>query len=339
MKVPNWIIAAFLAVTVAGASNAAAQGRSVVPPASPMEAKLVIPDTKLLPGVPFEMWIEVRNPSDATVGVGLCADMIVRPEGGEPFTISFGGEHRPPYPTLLPERDWTGPSVANLTLKPRAAQTLTVPILPELAGPLYFEDDRLSKPGRYGISLRLDYCWPGFVTPQKSLLPPEFLGAVTTNEVTIERITPTGSDAAVWQRMQELTDGKWVSIGWLTSRNSGARNESGATAGMTVVNEIITKYPDSNYFPYALLAAQFGAVDAASYNRYVDAIKRFPNSPVAELLELSAMGTAATTGRLLAQNAHFEKVKKSKRPTTRIRAFGREDLPPEPCPPGDTCED
>jgi len=38
---------------------------------SPIEAKLVIPDTQVLPGVPFDMWIELRSSSDAEVTVGL----------------------------------------------------------------------------------------------------------------------------------------------------------------------------------------------------------------------------------------------------------------------------
>src|ERR1043165_6209095 len=37
-----------------------------------VDAKLVIPDTTTLPGVPFDMWIEVQNRSDVTIAVGLC---------------------------------------------------------------------------------------------------------------------------------------------------------------------------------------------------------------------------------------------------------------------------
>jgi hypothetical protein len=320
----------FAALTIGTAPLASAQGRpSPIESTSPVEAKLVIPDTKVLPGVPFEMWIEVRNPSDATVGLGLCADMLVRPEGGEPFTISFGGEERPGYPTLLPQRSWNGGVVYYLLMRPRNSATLTLPILPDLGGPAYFDDERLSGPGRYGISLRLDYCWPGFTIPQKSLLPPEFLGAVMTNEVTIDRINPTGSDAAVWQRMQELTEGKWMPTRWKP----------------TIISEIITKYPDSNYFPYALIAGSFGAVRPADLNRLVDAIQRFPESPLIEMLHesawmltLSACGMKGDPMAAVCQRADM-KLKNSKRPTTRIRVFGREDVPPLPCPPDDDCKD
>lgn len=305
-----------------------AQGRSPITPTSPVQAKLTIPDSKLLPGVPFDLWIEVRNPSDTSVGVGLCADMLVTTDGKESFTISLGGETAPAYPTLLPEHDWNGAAVKYLVLKPRETTTLTLPILPDLQGPIYFADDRVSQPGRYAISLRLDYCW-GIVTPQKALLPPDFLGAITTNEVTVERIEPTGSDAAVWKRMQALANGKWVPINW-----------TGTEAGRTVIGEIIGTYSDSNYYPYALLAASFGAVDERAHSRFLDAIKRFPKSPVAELLELSAWGTSVTAHKgAKSYDEHYAKVKAFKRPTTRIRAFGREDVPPPPCEPQDDCTD
>jgi len=297
--------------------------REAIPSSSPIQATLVIPETKLLPGVPFEMWVELSNPSDASVMSGLCADMIVRPESGESFTISFGGEERPAYPTLLPEREWNGKRINNLLLRPHQKQTLTIPILNELEGPAYFDNDMASRPGRYGITLRLDYCWPGFVTPQASLLPPQFLGAISTNEVIIERITPTGSDAAVWNRMQEGTNGKWIPTRW----------------DHTIISEIITKYSDSNYYPYALLAGSFGAVNDVAYNRFVDAIRRFPTSPVIEVVELYASGAAAAAGKLPASGAHLDRLAKSKRPTTRILAFGREDVPSDPCPANYTCED
>jgi hypothetical protein len=152
---------------------------------------------------------------------------------------------------------------------------------------------------------------------------------VTTNEVTVERITPTGTDAIVWQRMQELSGGHWMPIGWMSS-----------TAGQTIIREIIAKYADSNYYPYALLAASFGAVDERANNRLLDAMKRFPNSPVRELLQVGAWQTAISGKKgPQAHLDHFEKVKASKRPTTRILVFGREDLPKQSCPPGYDCED
>jgi hypothetical protein len=319
------IVIPFIALATLAAPTAHAQAKSAITSSSPVEAKLVVPDTTLLPGVPFEMWIELRNASSATVGVGLCGELLVSPEGAEPFTISPGGEGRPGFPTLLPESTWNGGAVTYLVMRPNDTKTLTLPILPELEGPIYFADERVSKPGRYRIALRLDYCWPGFAVPQKSLLPPEFLGAVTTNEVLVERITPTGSDAAVWQRMQELTDGHWIATNWSPA----------------IITEILTKHADSSYYPYALLAASFGGVTDAYLNRVVDGIKRSPKSPVIELLHVQALGAtlSARPGDAKGYETRLTKVKQSKRPTTRILQFGREDLPKEPCPPQYDCED
>jgi hypothetical protein len=161
------------------------------------------------------------------------------------------------------------------------------------------------------------------------LLPPEFLGPVTTNEVTVERIAPTGTDAAVWQRMQELTSGHWSLISWMST-----------DTGKAIIAEIMDNHKDSNYYPYALLADTFGAVDERAHNRIVDAIKRFPTSPVIELLEFEAWNTAISGRKGMAgYDAHYSRLKASKRPTTRILAFGRENLPPPPCLPTDDCED
>ena len=325
-------IALFFAVVTVGITEVAVvQGRSPVPAISPVEARLVIPDTKLLPGVPFELWIELRNPSHARVGVGLCAAMVVTPDGGEPFTVSpRGQEGEFRYPTMLPERDWDGRPVRYLVMRPGQTQTLTLPLLPELEGPAFFDDPRFSGPGRYQISMSLDYCWPyNSSSPRKSDLPPEFLGAVSTNAVAVERITPSGSAAAVWRRMQVVTDGKWFPTRWKRE----------------VIGDIISKYPDSNYVPYALIAGSFGPSRETYLHRVMNAVERFPQSPVVEMLQASLYGMTISSCEMrgdpmaaVCQRAD-KTLKASKRPTTRIRAFGREDVGPPPCHPNEDCVD
>src|SRR5437660_11927359 len=73
---------------------------------SPIKAKLVIPDAKVLPGVPFDMWIEVQNGSDAAVAVGLFPQLLVRPDHGESFELAPLDKYRS-FPVLLlsPEGD------------------------------------------------------------------------------------------------------------------------------------------------------------------------------------------------------------------------------------------
>src|SRR5258707_1262941 len=97
MKEQVRIAVVLCVVTMAFSLNAVAQ-RSIHG-ASPIEATLVIPDGKLLPGVPFEMWIDVRNPTDSPVGVGLCSSLLVHPEQGQLFEVS--GKLLGHFPKLL----------------------------------------------------------------------------------------------------------------------------------------------------------------------------------------------------------------------------------------------
>lgn len=264
------------------------------------------------------MWVEVVNNSDAAVRVGLCADMLVRPVGAQPFTITRGGEERPSYPVLLPGTS-ANSRVPNIVLQPHEAKTLTLPILNDLSGPNYFDDERLAAPGQYGITLRLDYCWPGFVTPQKSLLPVDFLGPVVTNEVVIQRVVPSGANAIVWQRMQELRHGRWVSTGWRTP------------AGMLAVNEIISKHPDSDYFPYAVFVA--AGASEVGVNLLEDAVTRFPNCPIIDLLHWHAAGAADGAMTMIEREGHapmpkgsfarLAEIRKSRRPRRERRQAPR----------------
>jgi len=341
-----------VSLVLCAATHAWAQGNSPIAPMSPVSAKLTIPDTKLLPGVPFDMWIDLDNNSDATVGVGLCADMLVRPSGRSPFVITRGGEGRPQYPTLLWKTRVRGESVSYLLLKPHAGRRVTLPIDVGLEGPNYFDDDRVSAPGTYGIALSLGYCWGGFVTPQKSLLPPEYLGPVTTNEVTIERISPTGSDLKVWQRMQEVAGGHWIPTRW-TNWPGGKPGDD-----IRLFYEIVRSNPDSNYVPYALLTYD-GAPSPAYVNLLVNAINRFPGSPVIELLHWTAADAAqgallqmrhdeiakrGTYDRATARKLEDIRVKElakaraATRPTNRVLILGREEGTEEPCPPDAICE-
>jgi hypothetical protein len=49
-----------LSAALFGAASVSAQRKPALAPMFPVVAKLTIPDTKLLPGVPFEMWIDVE---------------------------------------------------------------------------------------------------------------------------------------------------------------------------------------------------------------------------------------------------------------------------------------
>lgn len=304
---------------------------------SPVEAKLVVPDTKVLPGVPFDMWIEVRNSSDSTVTVSLFPVLVVRPVGGDIFEIRPNPDG-PPVLLKGSRREGERP-VESLILAPGEKKTLTLPIQEGLQAAEYFSDPRLSPPGRYTLSMRLDSFPEGGVRGGR-MAEVTFRGAVVTSEVAVERIQPAGADAKVWQRMQEVAEGgRWSQDCMVMTFTSGRRLQCVSEEGPYIFREVLTKYPDSNYVPYAFLTdAGFGDSEVQSV---LAAIDRFPASPVIELLHLKALRLLVTRSASMSEAYEREAamVKQSKRPTTRIRAFGREDLPKEPCLPEDDCKE
>jgi hypothetical protein len=110
---------------------------------------------------------------------------------------------------------------------------------------------------------------PGGFTAQNALTN---YGPVSTTTALVERIEPTGSDAKVWQRMQEIANGRWAPP-QTTITNAGDEYESMIARGK-VWSEILTKYPDSNYVPYAVVAH-----DSIDVKAVIDAIKRFRDHP------------------------------------------------------------
>lgn len=307
------LVLLLLATTLAGERAAAQQ-------VSPVRGTLVIPDAKVLPGVPFDMWIELRNTSDTSVTVGLFPHLIVRSDYGEPFEIRSTAFDSP---VLLAGARTDGAHPQRVvTLFPRGRVVLTLPADDALSGNVFFRHARLSPPGHYTVSIRLDFP-PGIDAEPP---PPMFLGPVTTTDAVVERIQPTGADAKVWQRMQQLADRKWAVLPMTST---------------AIWNEILTNYTDSNYYPYALL--RYPGVDDSYRKMVVAALQRFPESPVAGYLHILARDLSIR-GAGMAGNAmgafyarEVEIVRNSTRPTTRIRAFGREDLPNAPCPPEYEC--
>jgi len=198
----------------------------------------------------------------------------------------------------------------------------------------FFRDPRLAPPGHYSLAIRLERFPDAFEPP-----PLTFLGPVITAEAAVDRIEPAGVDAKVWQRMQQLGNGRWAVLPMVASGAATAEDTKRMWGGW---EEVLTKYPDSNYLPYALIA------HAGAGQKYldlvVDAINRFPSSPVIEFLQAKARDMTIASCPLsgspmsaVCQHATVV-VEHSTRPTTRIRVFGREDLPKAPCPADYDCK-
>ncbi len=287
------IVAAFIVVLSA---NLGAQ-------TSPVSATLVIPETTLLPGVPFEAWVELENRSAAALAVGLYTSL-------QATTTDGPIEFQPEAPDLLIIDSYTQKAVPYLELASGAREIITLPIADLLTGAGVFADARISGPGRYGIALKLD-AWPVL----KSGPPPEhFAGPVVTNEVTIERIAPTGADAATWSYLQKMAEDahvRWSPALW--------------SANFALLNAILVRYPDSNYVPYALLAGSFGNVSENYLERTLATIRRFPDSPVIDQLRATAAGVAEQLVRSEIVEAQRKILLQSKKPTTRDLVYGPKD--------------
>ena len=86
---------AMIALSVLLAQLAVAQR-----PPSPVQGTLAIPDTKVLPGVPFDMWIELRNTSDAAADLRS----LISTEKNTELTSSLRT-----IPAFAPTRCWRIP--------------------------------------------------------------------------------------------------------------------------------------------------------------------------------------------------------------------------------------
>jgi len=300
---------------------------------SSVQARLIVPDTRVLPGVPFDMWIEVQNPADTVVSVGLFPHLLVSIEGRDPFVITPQDDD---YPILLKSSpSQGGQPIEYLTLAPGEKRVLTLPIRRSLIGAQFFADYRLSPPGRYTLAVRLD-AFPQIAA--RTTPPLTFRGTVVTSSAVVDRIEPTGSDAKGWQRMQEVANGRWaitqITVA-VTSGHPRSMSLEEAIKRGNVFAEILERYRDSSYVPYAMLAQ--APFEEKQLDRVFEVIERFPTSPVVELLHLEAWMAARNNSSVYARE--WKDVSQSKRPTTRIRIFGREDLPKEACPAEQDCED
>lgn len=294
-----------ITMKIAGAALLLVLAPSLFGQPSPVTAKLVIPETKLLPGVPFDAWVELENRSGATLAVGLYPSL--RAATAEGFSFEF----HPETPDVLIEDRVTGQAVLYLELPAGAHETIALPLGDLLGGASVFNHERITAPGRYSIALRLD-AWPAHKSVPAA--PDHFAGAVITNDVVIERIEPTGSDAPVWARLQELAGNakvRWTPALW--------------PANYSLLNEILSRYPESGYVPYALLAGSFGNVHEKYLALTLSAIRRFPSSPVIDQMRWLAAGVADQLVKPDVAEAQRAVIRNSKRPTTRALVFGPED--------------
>jgi hypothetical protein len=268
----------------------------------PIEATLVVPDARLLPGVPFDFWVELHNPSETTRHIRVCEPFQLRLVAGEPVQWTETPEKAP----RRNEFYWSHGGEA--IVGPRETKVLAIPAASALMSGDFFRERLFSAAGRrFGITLPL--CEQAIPSTVRNARP-----TLTTTEVEIEIMSPAGSDAEVWSVMEKAGRGEWTAAD-MSSPDHRPMWES-----------VLRDFPDSNYVPYAvLMTARFRYHDWRDVlAQQLRTIERFSDSPVVEWLHVEAWQMARTLelrGVMLAEGAI---VRESKRPTTRLLAYGND---------------
>ena len=263
----------------------------------PMEAILVVPDGRLLPGVPFDFWVELHNRSASARRVNVCAPFRMRLVSGEPIEWTETPEQR------TPRADFYWSHGGEAIVGPGATAVLAIPAASGLMASGFFRERLLSAPGRR-FAIALPLCVGAGGWPRSESVK------VMTTEAEIEIIKPTGSDAVVWKLIGETSKQEW------TAADMGTPN---ARAMWEVV---LRDFPDSNYVPYAvLMTGTFLPNDwRDDLARQLRAIRRFPDSPALEWLHVHAWWMADSLRLHGVMRAEGAALRRSRRPTTRLLA-------------------
>jgi len=240
MKRLQILIAFLLFATFAAASEPAN-----VPP---VLATLTLPYSTVLPGVPFDMTVTLKNASGKTVSAGAMARLSIKLPDGASYE---SGSTTPLEPCDPSEPDST------IELAPGASVDRVITWLPYQH--TWTSDGRYTGPGVYQVTLEL-------VAGRRDV-PSSYIGPLRTNSVRLERAVAPGEDAEIWQKMLSVSNGVW-------SDNGFARLK----AGLELAKEITETHVTSGYYPYALLlTSTTQGKDAIA--PLLDAAERFQSSP------------------------------------------------------------
>lgn len=217
--------------------------------ALPVEATLSLPHDHVLPGVPFDLVVTFTNVSNKPVSlVGAMATLVVTFPGGERTVM-----HKPEANDQWSLGDYQSPKHLRPGESVRMAASL------ERGGaPNWFRYGAFSGPGTYGIALDL----------RISDDDGHVLGYVRTPVVTLTRVEPAGIDAALWKRMQEISDGKWSDDSFFATK-----------PGVALADEIIQLHPTSGYYPYLLAIRTLRRPEKTHIPALREAAERFRDSP------------------------------------------------------------
>jgi hypothetical protein len=230
--------------------------------ASAVKATLTLPHDNVLPGVPFDLVVTYTNVSDRPVTVsGALATLVVTLPGGDTIVVN--------KPDVNDQWDITLPVRARL--EPGQSVEQAVGWEHGLVPNWFHYSAPFSGPGTYGIALDLHIS-----DGEKNVL-----GAVRTPAVTLTRVVPTGIDAELWQRMQEISGGAWTDDAFLSTK-----------VGVALAEDIAQVHPASGYYPYVLALRAFGPPGKKHIPALLEAAERFTGSPAHPYLLEAAANSA-----------------------------------------------
>jgi hypothetical protein len=244
-----------LLLLLLGVANAA----SAMTPQT-VEATITFPYDTVLPGVPFDITVTVKNVSKSSVTVGTSARPLITLSNRQKLTI----------------KDWQA-------LEPRVSPN--APTWVELApgesrqyfidwhdfSPNMFHYPEFSGPGVYDVAFELAGNEP----------PENYVGSIITAPARLTRAVPPGEDEALWKKMIASNGGQWADDGLWNSPK-----------GPAILREILQIHPASSYYPYALLLEPHLDRRRPATNddiaKALDAAERFQLSPAYPHLLLRA---------------------------------------------------
>jgi hypothetical protein len=167
-----------------------------------------------LPGLPFDLRIELLNASETQQTVRNLASLIVRDARGNEFVAACG----PGRLCALPQFNST-----QFTLEPHEMRVASLLDWPIPTSATWLDDARLHVPGVYELQLRFS----GTDAP-------------TTDVARLVIDEPTGADADVWHALRQVSMNASLDVLRKTTRS--------------VLQKVALKQPSSMYVPYLRIA-------------------------------------------------------------------------------------
>jgi hypothetical protein len=272
----NWLWLLFMFVLTSAVAAGEPRAKS------PIVATLSLPSDTILPGIPFDLVVTLKNVSDTPATAGLLARIVVTDAGGRTLVAHDRKRGMTDVndnsATLGPTLNW------YVSLAPGESVQKVVHWDRSMAN--WSHDRAFSGPGIYDIALELEY---GDAEYDDVV---NYVGILRTSTARLHRVA-VGEDAAIWQRMQEISGGRWADD-WFKATKEG----------VALAKEIIEHHRESNYYAYALFLRMFNRnIGQDDIEPLLEAAKRFPDSPAYPYL----LKGAADAAYIEASTAEYRK--------------------------------